>query len=535
MSSEPTVSPATLLAFLQDPASYPYSPDRIEIVQTHISYVALAPPYVYKVKKAVDLGFLDFSTRARRRHFCEEEVRVNRRLCPDLYLGVVAITQEADGLRFEGPGPPVTYAVKMCYLPDDGFLHRRLRQGTLSQDDLARVVDTLADFYRQTPRPEVAEWGRIERLRINTDENAEQTRAVVGDLIAPPAYEALRWYNDWFYTHRARLLNERRVGGHLVDGHGDLRLEHIHLTPERVCIYDAIEFNERFRFLDVAADMAFLAMDLDVHGRPDLARFVVRRLAERRRDPALYDLVDFYKCYRAYVRGKVEMMRSREDEVPPAEREASRDRARQYFRQALRYAVVGSQPLVLVVMGRTGSGKTTQARALADALGWAHVSSDRIRKEQAGVPLHRRGSSEERARLYAAERTDATYAALTRIAVERAEQGQGTVLDATFGDRHRREALREALRARGVPWVFVELEAAPEARRARLQARETAPDVVSDARLEDVDRLDARYDPPDALEDAVHLIARADAGVEATTLEILRGVILLEPGRAATP
>jgi aminoglycoside phosphotransferase family enzyme len=304
----PAIDTDTLLAFLQDPASYPHRPEHVELVQTHASYVALAGDTVYKVKKPVNLGFLDFSTLKKRHHFCHEEVRLNRRLCTDLYEGVVAIQQTPSGLAFAGDEAPdqepaLDYAVRMKRLPDEAFLLNLLHRGALRADHLDRIAERLADFYAgQTPAEAVSEWGAVDRLRVSTDENFEQTAAFVGDLITPPAYDVLRSYTDRFYADHAALF-ERRRAGHILDCHGDLHLDHIHLTDERVCIYDCIEFNERFRYIDVANDVAFLAMDLDFNDRPDLARYFIERLTRLLDDPDLPRLATFYQCYRAYVRG----------------------------------------------------------------------------------------------------------------------------------------------------------------------------------------------------------------------------------------
>lgn len=525
------VAPETLVAFLRDPSSYPHAPDHVELVQTHISYVAIAPPLVYKVKKPVALGFLDFSTLERRRHFCEEEIRLNRRLCTRIYRRVVPITRHDGRLAWDGEGETVEVAVEMDRLGAEGFLDARIERGLATPEDLDRVAEKLAAFYRdQPPLPEAAAWGRPERVRISTDENFAQTERFAGDLIGRPAFDALRAATDAFLDSRARLFHRRRVEGHIVDGHGDLRAEHVHFSEGRrdVCIFDCIEFNERFRYVDLANDVAFLAMDLDALGRPDLARHFAARMAERLDDPGLLTVLDFYKGYRAYVRGKVEAVRSTEPEVPEDERAGSRDRARRYFQRALRYAVAGSEPLVVVVMGGVGVGKSTQARALGGALGWEVVSSDRVRKEAAGVPLFERGSAADRAALYTPERTEATYAALRDRALGAADDGHGIVLDATFGARGERDALREALHAAGVGHRLVELTAPEAVVRRRLAERETEEGVTSDARLEDLAALAARFDAPDALEDAEHVVVESgDGDPEATTRAILRHLIRL--------
>lgn len=523
------ISPADLLAFLQNPASYPHPPGCVEIIQTHASYVALAGPSVYKVKKPVDFGFLDFSTLEKRRYFCREEVKLNRRLCADIYEGVIPISRKNGRLMFGEGGHVVEYAVKMKRLGDGCFLKQLLARNAVQESHLDRVVEKLATFYKsETPSAEMAAWGRIEKLKISTDENFAQTEPFIGDLMPLPVFEALRYYTHRFYDHNARLLSRRRAEGHILDCHGDLHLEHIHLTPETVCIYDCIEFNERLRYIDVASDVAFLAMDLDFNGRPDLSRYVTHGMAATLNDPDLLQLIDFYKSYRAYVRAKVESMRSVEPEVPEEERKASRQRAARYYQLALRFAVAGSKPLVVVVMGRVGTGKSTLAQALGKALGWEVLSSDKTRKALAGVPLYERGTEALRTALYAHTRTEDTYAVLRDRAIERAQDQQGTVLDATYGSRRHREALRAALRREGVSYCFVELATSDPTIKARLQQREALGPVLSDARLEDFDLLKARYEAPNALEDPWHFTIETETSAEAATLETLTHLIRLD-------
>jgi aminoglycoside phosphotransferase family enzyme/predicted kinase len=530
MPAAPSVE--SLRDALQDPTVYPHAPSDVHLEQTHISLVAITPPWVYKVKKPVELGFLDFSTLQQRKHYCEEEVQLNSRLCADTYEGVVPIVDTTDGLRVDPEneeGEVVDYAVKMRYLDPDHFLDAAVDRGETTPSDINRVAETLCAFYKdRTSRPEVAEAGWIDRLRVSTDENFEQTGEHVGTFLSRPTYEALQYYVDRFYDQNASLLHRRRAGGLIVDGHGDLRLEHVHLTDEHSCIYDCIEFNERLRHLDVANDVAFLAMDLDVHGRPDLGQRLVDQIAETLGDPELNQLISFYKCYRAYVRGKVEGMRAAEDEVPPPERTQSQARAHRYYQWALRYAVAGSPSMVVVVFGRAGTGKSTQSAALARATGWAHLSSDRIRKTHAGVPLHERTAPNRRDVLYSNEMTERTYHTLRKRAVERGRARKGTVLDATYSDPERRDALRTALRAAGIPYAFVELTASDEILRERLSARTADSAQASDARAEDFEMLNERYQPPSALEDPFHVRVDTESSPSDTTLSLLKTLIRLQ-------
>ena len=281
------VSQDELLAFLLDARSYPHRPKQVRLKQTHSSYVLLAAPYAYKIKKPVNFGFLDFSTLEKRRYFSEREVELNRRLCPDVHLGVVPISLRAGRLTF-GPGDEIVeYAVKMRQLEDRYFFLRLLKKDQIGTKDLDRIVSVLKAFYEaQKPTEEIAAWGRIESLKISTDENFRQTEDFIGFTISRPAFETIRFYTDNFYTRNAGLFESRIRGQRIRDCHGDLHLEHIHIAPTRLSIYDCIEFNDRFRCIDIANDVAFLAMDLDYHHRPDLSKEFTARIADALGDQA---------------------------------------------------------------------------------------------------------------------------------------------------------------------------------------------------------------------------------------------------------
>jgi len=488
---------AQLLTFLRNPRSFPGKVHRVRLLQTHASWIALTERHAFKVKKPVDFGFLDFATLAKRRYFCEREVELNRRLCPGVHLGIVPISMRGARLEFGSQGRIVEYAVKMRRLPARQCLLQRLARGEITRNDVKAIVATLAPFYQnQTPTAEVTEWGRSDKLRVSTDENFRQTRDFIGREISRPAFEAIRTFTNAFFRLHRSLLRVRVREKHIRDCHGDLHLEHIYFTRSGLVIYDCIEFNDRLRYLDVASDAAFLAMDFDFHDRADLGRYFASRLAAKLGDPHLLRLLDFYKCYRAYVRGKVESYHSLSTSAPESERRECRLRAGKYFRLSLGYAVSGSRPMVLVVMGRVASGKSTLASGLGRELGWEVFSSDQVRKKLAGVALHRRGGPRQRQRLYAASMSDKTYAALASYAVRYVREGRSVVLDATFGERHRRDAVRQALTQAGIDYCFVDAQAGTATLRRRLAERAHAEREISDARVEDFSKIDQRYQPP---------------------------------------
>lgn len=527
--SRSSVTQEQLLPFLLNPNSYPHRPRAVRLVQTHASLVFIAPPFVYKIKKPVNFGFLNFSTLEKRRHFCEREVALNRRLSPGIYLGVVPIAKRNGRFAFGDADEVVEYAVKMRRLSERHFLDRLVERNEVAPGDLNRLVHVLKQFYAsQQPTAEIEAWGRIERLRISTDENFRQTREFIGQTLSRAAFETIRFYTGRFFKRHARLFAARVREKWIRDCHGDLHLEHIHVTPRALHIYDCIEFNDRFRYVDVANDAAFLAMDLDYEGRRDLSLYFARQMASALNDDGMLRLMDFYKCYRAYIRGKVESLHSLARDAPEEERRASAERAGRYFQLALNYAVAGSQPMVLVVMGRIASGKSTLAKALGGELGWLVCSSDQVRKKMAGFPLSERSSAGARRRLYSKAMTEQTYARLLAIAEAEAQKGHSVILDATFARREQRELLAKRFAKHRIVWRMLEAHAGDAVVKQRLRAREARPDEVSDARLEDFAALTRLYQSPSELSSVRCVRSRTSGSIEQSVSKALQELAHLQ-------
>ena len=371
-----------------------------------------------------------------------------------------------------------------------------MQHDQVTTKDLDRIVSKLKDFYEaERPTQKITKWGRIKTLKISTDENFDQTRAFIGITISRAAFSAIVLYTAVFYTRNAQLFQSRLRGHRIRDCHGDLHLEHVHLAPKALSIYDCIEFNDRFRYIDVANDVAFLAMDFDHHNRPDLSREIVAGMADALGDSQMLRLVDFYKCYRAYVRGKVESFHQARAEVPESEKKKTRMQARRYFRLALRYALCGSKPTVLIVMGRIASGKSTLAQALGRELGCEVISSDRVRKQRARVPLYERDEKSAR-RLYCEAMTKETYKTLFECAASQLDRNAIVILDATFGRRHHRDELSRLLDSKSAAYRFIEAQAPAEILKRRLEQREGATHEISDARLDNFETLTRSYEPP---------------------------------------
>ena len=494
----PSNSKEKLIAFLESPESYPHRPTEVRAIQTHISWVFLASPFVFKVKKPVNLGFLDFSTLEKRHYFCQREIELNRRLAPEVYRGVVPVYKTASGFSFNGEGEIVEYAVKMKELAHGFFLNELLDKNRVGENEISRVISSLHRFYQaETPTPEIERWGTPKKLKISTDENFAQVQPFVDKTISSAAFEVIRHYTNQFYILSKNLFKERIQLHRILDCHGDLHLDHVHLTPEATTIFDCIEFNDRFRFIDIANDLGFLAMDFDFKGRSDLGNLFLRNAAHELGDAGMLKVANFYKCYRAFVRGKVESIQATEKETAnPQEHEKQ---AARYFRLALRYTTAGSQPLILAVMGRIGAGKSTIAKRLASELNWPVFSSDETRKTLVGVPLNQRTPPKVRDKVYSRQMTQRTYRKLVEHGLGALRKNHGAILDATFSSRALRKVLRDECNKANVPFQCVELEADPNEIKKRLQGRDEKTAEGSDARLEDFDKLNASYEAPSEL------------------------------------
>lgn len=510
------VSTEKMIDFLRQPASYPHHPPAVSIRQTHASVLAIAPPYVYKVKKHVNLGFLDFTGLQERKDNCERERRLNSRLCPDLYLDVLPISLKNDRLSFGTAGTVVEYALLMKQLPEGFFLNQLLQANQVTPATLDRVLAVLQEFYTtHPPQAFVAAYGRRECIRQTVEENLATLQQQVGETVPQLSLEAIRDYLGHFLDQNSDLFAQRVHQHRIRDCHGDLHLDHIHLFGDQVSIFDCVEFNDRFRYIDVASDIAFLAMDFDFEDRPDLAQYVSSRMAQLLGDPDMRLLMDFYKACRACVRAMVEGIKSREQEVSAEEQHLSRQTAQRYVRLALSYALFGSGPAVLLVCGRSGSGKSTLAQSLAALLGWQYVSSDVTRKEAAGISLFQHVEPELRQGLYSQPVTDQVYQMLLNQTLTQVTHHRPIVVDATFGQARHRTLFQQALTPLQVPYYFLEMQTSEEVIRERLARRDKSRQVVSDARLEDFDLLRQIYQPPqDVLPGHIlHIDAGPDAGL----------------------
>jgi aminoglycoside phosphotransferase family enzyme len=320
------------------PQAYDENPGHIELVQTHISFVFLTEKYVYKVKKPVNFGFLDFETLEKRRFFCEKELELNRRLCPDMYLSVTNINQKGKNIKINGEGETVEYALKMKRLPQEKIMTKLLEENKVDTKRIDQIANIIAEFHAKAEtNKRISEIGSLATVKTNWDENFEQTRNVVDKTISEEEFDLVNVKVWAFMKNNKALFEKRTAEGKVRDCHGDIHSGNIFIA-DKIYIFDAIEFNERFRYSDVAADMAFLAMDLDFKCRTDLSEFFVKKYVEYSKDKELLKLLPFFKCYRAYVRGKVVGFKLGDTNVCDKEKGEATQEAKAYMKLAAKYA-----------------------------------------------------------------------------------------------------------------------------------------------------------------------------------------------------
>jgi len=473
---------ARLIRSLSDPALHGPSCTAVRVIETHISYVLLTGRYAYKIKKAVDLGFLDFTTLSGRHFYCDRELELNRRLAPEIYLEVVAITGTADAPRFGGDGPALEYAVKMLEFPQDALLTRVLARGVLTAAHVDTLACTVAAFHASAAR---ARWdsrfGSADEILELAIENFTEIEPLLEHDTDRREVAALRLWTEREHAVRASRFTQRQRGGFVRECHGDLHLGNIALVDGNVTIFDCIEFSDDMRWSDVMADVAFLVMDLQDRGRLDFASRFLNAYLERTGDYDGLQLLRFYVVYRALVRAKVACMRARQTAEPEARR-AKIAEYREYLRLAKRCAESTTRGIV-ITRGPTGSGKTTRSQALVELAGAIRIRTDVERKRLHGqTPLSRSGSAVN-AGLYSAAETDRTYSFVAGLTRTVAGAGYPVVVDGTFLQRRQRQQFRALAADLDVPFVIVDFVAPVDTLRTRVRERQEAGLDASEADL----------------------------------------------------
>jgi len=494
----------TLIRAMLDPSFYPSRPAEVTHVETHISHLFLAGDLVYKIKKPVRFSFLDYSTLRKRRYFLEEEMRLNRRLAPSVYLGILPIAHENHSWRLGGEAHPVEYTLVMRRLPARRMLDFLLDRDLVTPPMMGSIAEVLAPFHAQAETgAEIQANGHPKVIRTQWEENLADIEPLVGQSLEAEAFERLKDFGLRFLIEHRDLFLRRVHEGRIREVHGDLHCEHICFAPEGIQIFDCIEFNPRLRCCDVASEVAFLVMDLECRGAGGLAQDFLARYMELTDDREIPLLLPFYRCYRALVRGKVAALR-RDDAWPQAAR---------YFDLAYRILWQEFQPFLVLLCGLTGSGKSALAAELSRRLGLPVISSDAIRKALAG-------SSERQDRLpygegiYSPSMTKRTYAKMAEDAGGFISQGKGAILDATFQRRAQRERILSLAAKYQIPLALIHCQSSEEVAQKRLKGREEEGRDLSDGRWEIYRQQKADFEPIQETAEKIYLPLDTEAAPE---------------------
>lgn len=485
-----------ILKSLQKPDAYPEPTSSVRLLQTHVSFLFITDNFVYKVKKPVDFGFLDFTTIDRRRIYCNEEVRLNRRLCPEIYLGVLEVRESPQGATFRGNGKVIDYAVKMKRLPEERMLDRMLAEGKVTQADIRDIAHVIACFHLAAERGKtIDKYGSSKRIRKNWEENFRQLGEFVNISLRKTDLESIRKWVDTFMADNEALFAERVSQGFIRDCDGDIHLENICLTSP-LCIFDCIEFNNSFRYTDTAADIAFFLMDLDFHGMSIFTNVFLEEYAAVTGDPGFMQLLDFYKIYRAVIRGKVESLKLLDPDIPDKDKICSRNKAVKYFRLARGYTLRRGFPkLLIITSGVMGSGKSAIASALAFELGMEITSSDAVRKELANIPRNRRSLDEYGTGIYTPDFDEATYRELLSRSEKALKTGRSMIVDATFRRQSDRLRFHSLAALSSVPFYIIQITCPEQLIKERLDERSRNPDELSEGRWELFYRQRDEFEP----------------------------------------
>lgn len=472
-----------LISALSNPTIYPHHPQSVQVIQTHISIVFLAGNLVYKIKKPLSLGFLDYTTLEKRKFFCHQEVELNSRFSRDIYLGVESVNESAEvGINLNGIGPDVEYAVLMRFVPENKILKNALTYNNVDPNTIDRVAECILDYHsKASSGPAISVFGAPDIIKQNVLENFIQTKPFIGKTIPVETYDMIKRESLGYLESNREFLEQRVKRGHIRDCHGDLHLDHVVLF-DPIMLIDCIEFNDRFRYSDCLSDLAFLLMDLDFSGYP---AFSTRALSTYMRgcpDKKSYDVLRFYQSYRAYVRGKVESFKLDESEIDEKTKFRSACLAKDYFELSKAYFAPPPRPTLVITCGLMGSGKSFLASRLASRLGIDAIRSDVIRKESLGLDHTERILDNYGSGIYTRELSDRTYRALFDEARIRLGRGSHVIIDASFSREKLRLEARNLVRDLQARFMLIHCEADDDMIRERLIERAKDAREPSDGR-----------------------------------------------------
>jgi aminoglycoside phosphotransferase family enzyme/predicted kinase len=484
-----SVALSPLIEQMQKPEFYPHPVrEPIQLMQTHASSVLITGNYVYKLKKSVNFGFLDFSSLDKRQHFLNEELRMNRVIAPDIYLEVLPITKTGDNFILGGTGEPVEYVLKMNQFPQEALLLNMFEAGKLTEEHIEELGKVVVRFHEQTISNEyIRSFGEIEKIKSAIDENYDQTEKYVGIAQTQKQYDETKKFTDTFLLDKKALFKQRQDNDKIRECHGDLHLKNICFWHDKIQLFDRIEFNESFRFVDVMYDVAFTVMDLDARGRKDFGNLFLNTYIEGSGDWEGLQVLPLYLSRQAYVRAKVTSLLLEDRAISEEDKQSAIKTATEYYRLAWEYTKT-SQGRLILMSGLSGSGKSTVARQLAKRINAVQIRSDAVRKHLAGISISDRASDE----LYTPQMNQKTYDRLLELGKMLVSQGFSVILDAKYDRQNLREPVITYAQSHHIPLQILYCTATIEVLRDRISQR---TNDISDATVDLLVQQQATAEP----------------------------------------
>ena len=499
-----------LINALQNPAIYDHAVDEIKVIETHISWLILTGNYAYKIKKPVDFGFLDFSSLEQRKHYCEQELQLNQRLAPDLYLEVVTLTGSAERPVINGPDTPFEYAVKMRQFDPHMQLDNLLQRNELNHDHIDQLADTIAGFHQRIEHaPNDSPFGSAEAVWYPVAENFDQIRTRLQNEEELTRLKRLKTWSEQCFEQLKPVISTRKQQGFIRNCHGDMHLANITLIDNKVTVFDCIEFNDNFRWIDVISEIAFTTMDLIDRKRPDFAARLLDRYLQRTGDYAGLSLMRFYQTYRALVRAKVAMLRHSQAGLSENEKEESLRQYKEYSRLAETFTQF-QPPTLCIAHGVSGSGKTTLTQPLLERYGMIRLRSDVERKRLFGLSAEAKSGSDADQGIYTTSASTQTYQQLLLLSQTTLQAGYHTIVDATFLKRDQRQMFCQLAQTLQLPFVILHFYADEALLQKWIKQRHTEGKDASEATIE---VLTQQLNTEDTLDqDEADLIISIDTG-----------------------
>lgn len=484
-----------LIQNLQKPEIFNHPVSQFKLIETHISWVVLTGDFVYKIKKPFDFKFLDFSTLEKRKFYCEEEIRLNKLLAPEIYLDIVTINGDTEHPQINGKGPVIEYAIKMKQFPQNILLSDLLKQEKLNEaiiDDLAKLV---ADFHHKTPAAGAdTRFGTPEHVHFPVVQNFDQIEPLLTDKKDLEQIARLRAWTEAQYKQHHALLEKRKQQGFIRDTHGDLHLGNIILYHNKPILFDRIEFNDDLRWNDVLADIAFLAMDLEDKKQPAFAHRLINTYFSHTQDYEGLALLPYYESYRATVRAKISLFRLMQPGLSEQEKNAVTQDYRNFINLAEKFTHP-TKPALLITHGLAGSGKSTIARFLVEKLGAIQISSDVVRKKLFDLPIDARTDSGLYSGIYSPEATQKTYQQLGKLAETIIKAGYIAIVDATFPKHEQRTQSQNLADQLHVPFCILNCEAPIKELETNIKARQAKNTDASEADVAVLHALEKNVEP----------------------------------------